>query len=191
MNPFPSTGAEMAKSEPSRLGETNRRLLQSLGKAQQQKERPLAFVGKPLTQDEIDARRREEKNVSGYTPLPGVIPPEQWQKLKKDARTAPIKPTATHYNNSTRNAPMFIDSIIEEFSTLLGDTENTAQNINRAAKLYRTCGLPEDEYRALLYDAFNQARRYPTESVKKKRPDGRPNRMPVFFGILEDRAAAR
>jgi hypothetical protein len=172
----------------SPFGETGRRSLQSFEKTQQ--ERPHVFVGKPLTQDEIDAKKREGKNASGYTPLAN-IPPEHWQRLEADARKAPVKPTATHYNNSTRNAPMFIDSIVEEFSMLLGDTENTAQNINRAAKLYRNCGLPEEEFRTLLYDSFNQAKRYPTDAIKKRRPDGRPNRMPVFFGILEDRAAAR
>ncbi len=188
-SPLPPKRAGEAKSGASPVGEAGRRPLQSFKKTQQQ-EKPPVFVGKPLTQDEIDAKKREGKNASGYTPLAN-IPAEHWQRLEAAARKAPVKPHATHYNNSTRNAPMFIDAIIEEFSTLLGDTENTAQNINRAAKLYRNCGLSEEEFRTLLYDSFNQAKRYPTDAIKKRRADGRPNRMPVFFGILEDRAAAR
>lgn len=182
------TEETMEKAVPSSNRNSNSPL-QNFKKAQQ--ERPRPFIGKPLTQDEIDQNRKQGKNASGYTPLAN-IPPEHWQKLETDIRNAPVKPTATHYNNSTRNAPMFIDSTIEEFTTFLGDdTANTAQNINRTAKLYRQSGLSEEDFRALMYDSFNQAKRYPTENVKKKRADGRPNRMPIFFGILEDRAAAR
>jgi hypothetical protein len=147
------------------------------------------LVGKPLTQSEIDARRREGKNASGYTPLP-QIPPDHWQKLEADARHAPIEPTATHYNHCTKQAPLFIDITLGQFTEFLGDDPaNTAQNINRAAKLYRQLEMSEEDFRTKLYEAFDQARRYPTASIQKKRLDGRANRMPVFFAILEERAA--
>jgi hypothetical protein len=150
-----------------------------------------AYIGKPLTQEEIDALRREGKNASGYTPL-AQIPPEHWQKLENDARKEPLKPNGMHYNNCTRNAPLMIDTTIEEFTTLLGDEPaNTAKNINRAAKLYRQLEMSEDEFRTLLYEAFDLAKRYPTTSIQKKRSDGRANRMPLFFAILEERAAAQ
>jgi hypothetical protein len=74
---------------------------------------------------------------------------------------------------------------------LLGDDQaNIAININRAAKLYRQRELSEDEFRTLLYEAFDQARRYCSANIQKKRADGRPNRMPVFFAILQERLAA-
>jgi biotin operon repressor len=187
MNPSTPHVAVASKNEVSWLGEMDRRSGPRLKKAQQ--ERPLPFVGKPLTQEEIDARRREGKNASGYTPLPGLIPPDHWQKLEADARHAPIEPTATHYNHCTKKAPLFIDITLGQFTEFLGDEpENTAQNINRAAKLYRQLEMSEEDFRAKLYEAFDQARRYPTASIQKKRSDDRANRMPVFFAILEERA---
>jgi hypothetical protein len=162
------------------------------GNATQQKkpqELKMAYIGKPLTQEEIDAKKRAGKNVSGYTPL-AQIPPDHWQKLEADARNAPISQNGIHYNNCTKKAPVFIDVIIGQFTEFLGDEpENTAQNINRAAKLYRQLEMSEEDFRTRLYAAFDQARRYPTDSIQKKRSDGKANRMPVFFAILEERAA--
>lgn len=149
----------------------------------------LAYIGKPLTQGEIDQKKREGKNASGYTPLEGIIPASHWQELEGKAN----KPSSgnghgTHYNNCTKNAPVFIDALVEQFSLLLGDDpENTPQNINRAAKLYRQVEMSEEDFRAVLHEALDQAQHYHSSKIKKQRADRRPNRMPVFFTILEER----
>ncbi|MGZ3645876.1 MAG: helix-turn-helix domain-containing protein [Ktedonobacteraceae bacterium] len=157
----------------------------------QEKARTPVFVGKPITQDEIDEKRRQGKNTSGVTPLSGIIPPEHWQELERREGKAPLQNT-THYNNSTQNSPVFIDAIIEQFTDLLGDNpENAARNINRTAKLYRKVGLTSDDFRTMMYEAFNQSKRYSSGKIKKQRSDGRPNRMPVFFAILEERVGQK
>jgi predicted transcriptional regulator len=183
-----------AKHEALAFGRKTRRPGQSFGKTQQQQEKPPVLLErplKPLTQDEIDEKKRQGLNASGYTPLPGLIPPDQWQQLEQQARNAPVKPQATHFNVCTKNAPLFIDTTIEQFTSLLGDDQaNTAQNINRAAKLYRETGLTEEAYREALYAALDQAKRSCSANIQKKRADGRPNRMPVFFAILQARLAA-
>jgi hypothetical protein len=152
-------------------------------------QKPLPNLGKalkPLTQDEIDAKRKAGLNASGVSPLSHIIPPEHWQTLEHQARKAPIRPTKTHFSVCTKNAPLVIDTTLEEFTAILGDEPgNTAININRAAKLYRLADLSEEQFREKLYEAFDQARRYPSATIKKKRADGRPNRMPVFFAILQ------
>jgi hypothetical protein len=180
--------ARESKHEALAFGEKARRPQQSFQKAQQKPFVTLEKPLKPLTQDEIDAKKRQGLNASGYTPLPGLIPPDQWQQLEQQARQAPIKPTTTHFHVCTKNAPMLVDATLEEFTALLGDEPtNTAININRAAKLYRQTALPEEAFREKLYEAFDQARRYPSSAIQKKRQDGRPNRMPVFFAILQER----
>jgi hypothetical protein len=192
-HPDPSTShqAGESKNEASAFGGKTR-LRQSFGKTQQQEKPPIGFAQplKPLTQDEIDEKKRKGLNASGYTPLPGLIPPDQWQQLEQQVRQAPVKSTATHFHVCTKNAPLMIDTTLEQFTHVLGDDQaNTAININRAAKLYRQSGLSEEAFREMLYEAFDQARRYCSANIKKKRPDGRPNRMPVFFAILQERLA--
>jgi hypothetical protein len=87
--------------------------------------------------------------------------------------------------------PLFALITIEQFTSLPGDDQaNTAININRAAKLYRETGLSEEAFRETLYEALDQAKRYCSANIQKKRSDGRPNRMPVFFAILQERLAA-
>jgi hypothetical protein len=187
----PHQAGGTAKHEASAFGEKARRPQQSFQKAQQKPFMTLEKPLKPLTQDEIDEKKRKGLNASGYTPLPGFISPDQWQQLEQQARKAPVQPTATHYSVCTKNAPLFIDTTIEQFTSLLGDDQaNTAININRAAKLYRETGLTEEAFRATLYEALDQAKRYCSANIQKKRADGRPNRMPVFFAILRERLAA-
>jgi Helix-turn-helix domain len=148
-------------------------------------QKPLPCIGKPLTQDEINEKKQRGLNASGISPLSHIIPLDHWQTLEQQARKAPIKASTSHFSVCTKNAPMFIDATMEEFSLLLGDDPgNTAQNINRAAKLYRQTGQAEETFRERLYEAFDHAKRYPSEAIKKKRKDGRPNRMPLFFTLL-------
>jgi hypothetical protein len=150
-------------------------------------ERVFHLEGKPITQDEIDDKRKKGLNISGMTPLSHIIPPEHWHELERQQRHVPSS-TTTHFSVCTKNSPLFIDAIMEQFTPALGDAaENTAQNINRAAKLYRDAQREEDAFRDIMYDAFNLAKRYPAASIQKKRQDGRPNRMPVFFAILQER----
>ncbi len=180
-----TSSVQMGSTPTQKQTPTQRRIANMEAKKQRLK----PPIGKPLTQDEIDTNRKQGKNASGLTPLSGILPPKHWPELStKGNKPSNGNGNGTHYNNSTKNAPLFIDAIIEQFSTLLGDDpENTAQNINRTAKLYREAQVSEDDFRAVMHEALDQAKCYSSGKIKKQRADGRPNRMPVFFTILEER----
>jgi DNA-binding transcriptional regulator YhcF (GntR family) len=124
------------------------------------------YIGKPLTQEEIDEKRRHGQNASGYTPL-SQIPPSHWQELKTRPGAHPTNGNGNghhagaqhsnglHYSESTTHAPDFIDALIEQFSKLLHDeAANIPQNINRAAKLYRQSEASEELFIAGMHDAY-------------------------------------
>jgi hypothetical protein len=150
-----------------------------------QQEPKLAYIGKPLTQDKIDEKQKQRKNVSGMTSLASLLPHSLQQQPHTRALTIPTV-SRTTYSRSTKNAPIFIQAVIEQFTKLLDDEpQSVLWDINRTAKLYRQSKMDEDGFRTLLFDVFRQVQGIPTELIEKKRVDGRPNKMPLFFSILE------
>jgi hypothetical protein len=84
------------------------------------KPRQPAYIGKPLTQEEIDEKKKQGRNASGFTPLAGIIPASHWQELEARARShPPTHGTGSYYHQTTKNTPLSIDATIEEISCLL------------------------------------------------------------------------
>jgi hypothetical protein len=145
-----------------------------------------------LTQDKIDEKRKQEKNVSGMTSLASLLPHSVEQQQHMRTLTIPPVSRTTTYSRSTKNAPLFIQAVIEQFTKLLDDEpQSVLWDINRTAKLYRESNKDEDGFRTLLFDVFRQVQGIPTELIRKKRVDGRPNKMPLFFSILEDKLGVK
>jgi hypothetical protein len=181
----PTQGNRNRNSETPTVQGTGRRQLRL---AQTRTAPSPATIGKPMTQDEIDEKRKRGLNASGVSPL-AQIPASHLDELQK-AFSGSTPPSARHYHRCTKAAPFFIQAIIEEFALLLHDEEQSIpQDINRAAKLYRQAGLDEDTFRDHLHDAFITVQR--KTDIQTLHSDGRPNKMRYFFSVLEDKVGIR
>jgi Helix-turn-helix domain len=157
------------------------------------KQQPPVYIGKPLTQEEIDEKKKHGQNASGFTPLAGIIPASHWQEL--EVRFSPSTNGNSngkgngnlHYHHTTKNAPASIDATMEQLTKILNDEPaNTAQNINRAAKLCREAGYQPEQFTSVLWSVYHErVRPLPDKAVKTRRSDGRPNKMLLFFTELE------
>jgi hypothetical protein len=150
-------------------------------KKQEQRERKPVYVGPPLTQEQLN-QRKQLKQHGLLREIP-VIPPEKTQ-TPEHQQQPPAKPSGRE------EKPQSIQSNIELFSRLLHDeSENVPQNVNRAYKLYRLSKRSEDAFTTVLYEAFHAAEQ--KQDIAKKNSDGRMNKMPWFFTVLEQRLGLR
>lgn len=78
-------------------------------------------------------------------------------------------------------APVFIETLISDFSRVYGDEEHLRSNISQATTLYRQSQMREEQFVDALYAAIDVAKR---ACIKKLNPKGRPNRVPYFFTCL-------
>jgi hypothetical protein len=148
---------------------------------QEQKPRKPVYVGPPLTQEQLD-QRKQLKQHGLLREIP-VIPPEKTQ-TPEHQQQPPAQPSGRE------EKPQSIQSNIELFSRLLHDeSENVPQNVNRAYKLYRLSKRSEDAFTTVLYEAFHVAEQ--KQDIAKKNSDGRMNKMPWFFTVLEQRLGLR
>jgi hypothetical protein len=150
-------------------------------KKQEPKQRKPVYVGSPLTQEQLDQRKQLKQH--GLLREVPVIPPKDTPKPEQQQRPQ-AKPSGKE------EKPQSIQSNIELFSRLLHDeSESVPQNVNRAYKLYQLSQRSEDAFTCILYEAFHAAER--KQDIAKKNSDGRANKMPWFFTVLEQRLGLR
>jgi hypothetical protein len=159
----------------------------------------------PITQADIERKKAQGRNASGFTPLAGIIPSSHWQELETQAASA--DPPRNSRNGSNGNghqtqghwkqAPKFIQWIIEDwFSRELHD-QAIHSTITRVHRIYlawkqqfpdATAEALEDGFRQRMYDA-KEARKGHT--IKTKTPTGHTNSTPYFLACLEEKCGLR
>ena len=198
---------------PKPNGKNNHRT--SNGEASKDKQgRTPAYIGKPITQDEIERNNRQGRNASGLTHIGEVIgiPQNHLLELNKQyghIRTSTGSPPSSPANRSGKpgnwkKAPMFIQGMIAEwFSPEMHDQAVTS-TITSTYKIF----LAWLEEKGIIYDLENEEesraveetfrnlmmearRRSKHANITKRTPDGRPNRTPFFKAVLEDLAGLR
>ena len=123
-------------------------------------------------------------------------------------RNAPVKPfqkkTRTATSNSRQRASSFpldasaegtaveresslIERIVRDYSARLHDDDkNLRSNCTRARRLWSTSGLDEEDFVALLHEAYRltQENSHRIRKSAKVGPYGTKNKMPYFFSVL-------
>jgi hypothetical protein len=185
-----SNGSEQTRRQDAKNGSVKPSKI-PCAKASKSEPEPL-YIGKPLSQEEINQRKKEGKNVSGMTSLSQLLSghrqelKERKQHQEQDETIPDTTRTQCYDSPSTKNVPLFIRANIGQLSELLGDEpESIPQDMNRAAKLYEQSKLSEDEFREVIFDLFRKARNIPDERIKTRRKDGKPNKMLLFFSMLK------
>lgn len=124
--------------------------------------------------DDSNHRARARKNGTASTstvPPPGSAPPPS-QSLGANANG----------KGNGGNPVIYLNSVVADFSSELGDGEHVIQNASQARRLWTESGLGAGEFVELLYEAKRRTREYQgrngTRGIQKK--------MPYFFTVVRD-----
>lgn len=129
---------------------------------------------------------QERKQASGQEVQ--NFPPKNTQekKTKIEEDDSKIRKPTPLYDNDRD----VIRQVIGDFARELGDEAPLVSTVSRAVALYRRSGLDLDSFCVLLYEARGMTQER-TASIKRTQDGGsgwsRKNKIPYFFGVLEDR----
>jgi hypothetical protein len=199
-HPTTPTHAERSNSEPSPARERpgRRRLLASgmssiaevmrSGTALPRPERrpePARLTAPPLTQEDMDKRRRERlARERAQNPLPGIINDSDWQKLEQDHSTQ----TGT---SKRKPMPVYekLQLAIERTSEELGDFQHVTSNITQAENIRKEAHIDSEQFLVMLFDARSATRHAHTMGrITKQDSSGQLVKMPYFYAVLRQKA---
>jgi hypothetical protein len=85
-------------------------------------------------------------------------------------------------------------AFLEDFARELGDESPLASTISRALNIFKTAGIPEARWDDLLYAARQRTQEASAQITRQAGEGGglrRKNKMPYFFGVLEQLVGIR
>lgn len=77
-----------------------------------------------------------------------------------------------------------LGSFIRDYALEFNDEADVLDSTKRAGRIWARAGVDQDAMIVALYEARRRTQKF-TGSITKTRPDGRKNKMPYFFEILE------
>jgi hypothetical protein len=146
---------------------------------------PARLTAPPLTQEDMDKRRRERlARERAQNPLPGIINDSDWQKLEQDHSTQ----TGT---SKRKPMPVYekLQLAIERISEELGDFQHVTSNITQAENIRKEAHIDSEPFLIMLSDARSATRHAHTIGrITKQDSAGQSVKMPYFYAVLRQKA---
>jgi hypothetical protein len=146
---------------------------------------PARLTAPPLTQEDMDKRRRERlARERAQNPLPGIINDSDWQKLEKDYSTQ----TGT---SKRKPMPVYekLQLAIERISEELGDFQHATSNITQAENIRKEANADSEQFLVTIYEAWSATKyAFTIGRINKQDSSGQIVTMPYFYAVLRQKA---